>query len=184
MSHRVIHPAQQGARLSWLNDLFEQVPALDAAPAVRELIPVPEAVESEFIDLDDADALQLIEAMRRQLLAQFDSPDTLFYLDPPYVHGTRTLGNPYCAKHRYAFELDDDAHRGMAEALHEVEGMVVLSGYPCALYDNELFGDWERHERATHADGARDRTEVVWLNPACSAALERSRGGLFAEVAA
>lgn len=25
------------------------------------------------------------------------------------------------------------------------------------------------------------RTEVVWLNPACSAALERSRGGLFAE---
>lgn len=119
-----------------------------------------------------------------ELLAQFDSPETLFYLDPPYVHGTRTLGNPHCAKHRYAFELDDDAHRGMAEALHEVEGMVVLSGYPCPLYDNELFGDWERHERATHADGARDRTEVVWLNPACSAALQRSRGGLFAEVAA
>lgn len=32
--------------------------------------------------------------------------------------------------------------------------------------------------------GARKRTEVVWLNPACSAALERSRGGLFAEHAA
>lgn len=28
------------------------------------------------------------------------------------------------------------------------------------------------------------RTEVVWLNQACSAALERSRGGLFAGHAA
>jgi len=119
-----------------------------------------------------------------ELLTQFDSPSTLFYLDPPYVHGTRTLGNPHCAKHKYAFELDDDMHRGMAEVLHDLRGMVVLSGYPCALYDIELFPGWERHERATHADGARDRTEVVWLNPACSAALHRSRGGLFAEAAA
>lgn len=114
-----------------------------------------------------------------ELLAQFDSSDTLFYLDPPYVHGTRALGNPHCAKHQYAFELDDDGHRGMAEALHEVAGMVVLSGYACPLYDDELFADWERHERVAHADGARERTEVVWLNPACSAALARSRGGLF-----
>lgn len=61
--------------------------------------------------------------------------------------------------------------------------MVVLSGYSCALYDVELFVGWERHERATHADGARDRTEVVWLNPACSKARKRSQGRLFAEVA-
>jgi DNA adenine methylase len=61
--------------------------------------------------------------------------------------------------------------------------MVVLSGYPSELYTG-LLGDWERHQRKALADGARERTEVVWLNPACSAALHRSRGGLFAEEAA
>ncbi len=118
-----------------------------------------------------------------ELLVEFDTPETLFYLDPPYVHSTRTLGNPHCAKHRYAYEMDDEAHRGLADALRKTKGMVVLSGYPCALYE-ELFADWERFERAALADGARARTEVVWLNPACSAALELSRGGLFAGHAA
>jgi hypothetical protein len=38
--------------------------------------------------------------------------------------------------------------------------------------------------RISGGRGTSLRTEVVWLNPACSAALHRSRGGLFAEVAA
>ena len=50
--------------------------------------------------------------------------------------------------------------------------MVVLSGYPSALY-SELYPDWQRHERKAMADGGRARTEVVWLNPACAAALEQ-----------
>jgi DNA adenine methylase len=57
--------------------------------------------------------------------------------------------------------------------------MVVLSGYDSALY-NEALHDWERRECLAHADGARPRTEVVWLNPACSAALSRARAPLFA----
>ena len=32
-------------------------------------------------------------------------------------------------------------------------------------------------ETASLADGARPRTEVLWLNPACAAALERERAG-------
>ena len=45
--------------------------------------------------------------------------------------------------------------------------MVVLSGYPCDLYDNALRG-WKRVERTALADGALRRTEVLWLNPACA----------------
>jgi DNA adenine methylase len=109
------------------------------------------------------------------LLGEFDGPETLFYVDPPYVHSTRTLGNPHCAKHRYREEMRDDDHRRLGEQLRSLEGMVVLSGYPCDLYDLELFPDWQRHERRHLADGARPRTEVVWLNPACVAALTASR---------
>lgn len=116
------------------------------------------------------------------LMARTDRPDTLFYVDPPYPHGTR--GNCRGVRQKYAQELTDDDHRRLAGVLQDLQGMVVLSGYPCELYDRELFAGWERHERRALADGGRARTEVVWLNPACSAALQRARGGLFAEVAA
>lgn len=52
---------------------------------------------------------------------------------------------------------------------------MVLSGYPCALYDEELYADWQRVERPHLADGGRPRTEVLWINAACQAALERTR---------
>ena len=82
----------------------------------------------------------------------------------------------------YRHEMDDAAHRAFALLAHGLKGMAVVSGYPCQLYD-ELFSAWERFERPSFADGARERTEVVWINAACAAALHRSRGGLFAEVA-
>ncbi len=107
------------------------------------------------------------------LMARTDGPSTLFYVDPPYPLSTR--GNARGVRQKYAQELTDEDHRRLADVLHDLQGMVVLSGYPCELYDRELFAGWERHERLALADGARKRVEVVWLNPACSAALEQQR---------
>ena len=42
----------------------------------------------------------------------------------------------------------------------------MVSGYRCPLYD-ELFADWQRVDIATHADGARGRTESLWLSGRC-----------------
>lgn len=103
---------------------------------------------------------------------QHDRPETLTYADPPYPHATRNMNRGNAA---YAHEMTDDDHRRLAEVLHEAEGMVVLSGYPCELYDSELYPDWDRRERPHLADGARPRTEVLWLNPAASEALRGSR---------
>lgn len=123
--------------------------------------------------IENCDALELIPRM--------DGPGALFFLDPPYVHSTRSsLAGRSSKTHGYRHELTDEQHRELAGVLHAVDGMVVLSGYPCDLYDQALYADWERFERRHPAEGGRMRTEVVWLNPACSAALERSRGGLFA----
>jgi DNA adenine methylase len=71
--------------------------------------------------------------------------------------------------------MTDDDHRRLAAVLHDVEGMVVVSGYPCELYDKDLYRDWRRHERLHMADGARPRKEVLWINPTCVAALDRDR---------
>lgn len=133
---------------------------------------VPAFVERlRGVSIESRDALYL--------MARTDGPGTLFYVDPPYPHSTR--GNARGVRQKYAQELTDDDHRRLAGVLQDLQGMVVLSGYPCELYDRELFSGWERHECAALADGGRKRMEVVWLNPACSAALDRGRGGLFAE---
>lgn len=109
-----------------------------------------------------------------EIIAQQDSAETLFYCDPPYPMQTRSERQRYAGK-GYRHEMTDDDHRALAQQLRAARGMVVLSGYPCALYDAELYPDWEREERPALADGAKPRTEVLWLNPAASAALRRTR---------
>lgn len=111
------------------------------------------------------------------VMATHDGPGTLHYVDPPYVHATRSLANPHCAKHRYRHELNDAGHESLLDALCGLAGMVILSGYPHPLYDDALTG-WRRVERAALADGARERIEVLWINPAATAALERARSGV------
>jgi DNA adenine methylase len=117
------------------------------------------------------------------VIAQHDGPQTLFYLDPPYMHETRSAGavNHFDIKYRmYRYEMSDADHGRLLEVICAVEGMVVLSGYSAPLYEQQL-GSWRRLEVDAYADGARERTEVLWLNPACAAALDRDRnhGSLF-----
>ena len=95
-----------------------------------------------------------------------DGPETLHYCDPPYVLDTRTASNGY------EHDFTNADHERLAECLHGLDGMVVLSGYPSALYDR-LFGGWKRIERDALADGAKPRREVLWLNTTASSALER-----------
>jgi DNA adenine methylase len=94
----------------------------------------------------------------QQVMEQHDGPETLHYCDPPYPAATRTSADGY------RNEMTDDDHRRFAEVARSMQGYVFVSGYRCELYD-ELFGDWRRVDYATHADGARDRVESLWLSP-------------------
>lgn len=118
------------------------------------------------------------------VIEQQDSPQTLHYCDPPYVHETRSASVVRTGK-GYRHEMTADDHCDLAKVLHAAKGMVIVSGYEGDLY-TELFAGWERSTRRALADGALERTEVLWLNPACAEALHRGAGQspLFAEVAA
>jgi DNA adenine methylase len=107
----------------------------------------------------------------RLVMAHHDRPNTLHYVDPPYVHSTRSLKVRH-NDHRksYKHELTDDQHAELASFLRDLRGMVIVSGYPCPLYE-ELFGNWHCIERAAFADGARPRIEALWLNDAAFGAL-------------
>ena len=98
------------------------------------------------------------------LMLQHDTPQTLFYVDPPYPHSTRNMNLGNAA---YAHELTDSDHRALAKCLRSLRGIVMLSGYRCDLYD-ELWGDWECRKKDHFADGARRRVECLWVNAAAS----------------
>ncbi|MDZ5448914.1 DNA adenine methylase [Labrys sp. ZIDIC5] len=109
------------------------------------------------------------------VMATHDGPTTLHYVDPPYLPETRARGNKYdLAWRMYRHELTPADHEELLVFLCELEGMVVLSGYPAPLYD-ELLPDWRRIETVAMADGARERTEVLWINPQACAALDQAR---------
>lgn len=105
-----------------------------------------------------------------QVMAAHDRPATLHYVDPPYMPSTRSEkrrrgGAKY---HSYKFDMEEAGHVRLLEFIQSLEGMVLISGYPHDLYDEMLCG-WERREFAALADGAKERVEVVWLNPAAAA---------------
>jgi DNA adenine methylase len=95
-----------------------------------------------------------------RVIERYDSTETLFYIDPPYTQGTRGSS----ANRAYRHEMGDEEHKALADALHSVKGMVVLSGYQSSLYD-AFFPNWVKLSKETFADGSRKRTETVWLNP-------------------
>ncbi|ENT4348514.1 TPA: DNA adenine methylase [Pseudomonas aeruginosa] len=116
------------------------------------------------------------------IMLAHDTAQALHYVDPPYMHDTRVRG---AQKGRYyRHELDDDQHAELLSILNQLTGMVVLSGYPSELYQAHLEG-WTMNStsaRISAGRGSDTRTECLWINPACMAAL--SRRGLPLEVTA
>lgn len=93
------------------------------------------------------------------VINRYDSPETLFYCDPPYPHQARGDNNAY------KYEMTDDEHYELATVLKQVKGKVALSSYHCKLMD-ELYHDWQVIEGPTKLVHSvkQPRTEVLWVN--------------------
>ena len=103
--------------------------------------------------------VQIENAPALDVIARYDTPRTLFYLDPPYVHDSRGDATAY------GHEMTDDDHRELADLLHRIQGRAVLSGYRSALYD-ELFDDWycvDAPEKLCNSSKGK-RRESLWMN--------------------
>lgn len=122
--------------------------------------------------IENRDALAVME--------RHDGPSTLHYVDPPYMPETRCgHGAQGAWRYRaYRHEMTAEGHDRLLRALLGLRGMVMISGYPHPLYDTAL-GGWERREFEALADGAKKRTEVVWMNPVLMDAHRNRPGPLF-----
>ena len=92
----------------------------------------------------------------------YDDRSTLFYCDPPYIHGTRGDDKAY------GHEMTDRQHRELAKALNAASGLVAISNYDCAADAGTLYPTpkWRVHTAAARTiHSTKDkRTEVVWTN--------------------
>ena len=112
---------------------------------------IPPAVERlRGVVVERGDAMKVIE--------RYDSKDALFYVDPPYVGGTRpTNKNGYL--HEMAGEGD---HVRLLEALNEIDGSVVLSGYESDVY-KDMLKEWKTYKKATTTNRHGSVTECLWV---------------------
>jgi len=95
------------------------------------------------------------------IIRLYDSKDTLFYCDPPYVHDTRGDTKSY------GYEMTDDEHRKLAKVLNSIKGLAAISNYQCDLMD-ELYPSpkWKKHFsplKTIHSTKDK-RQEVLWIN--------------------
>jgi len=109
-----------------------------------------------------ADRLLRVQIENRpalEVIQLYDSEETLFYCDPPYVHEARGDTKSY------QFEMDDRQHRELAQVLGRVKGRVAISGYRCQLMD-ELYAGWRVEEAPVKNCHSvkQPRTEALWMN--------------------
>jgi DNA adenine methylase len=108
------------------------------------------------VQIENRDALTVMR--------DYDSPQTTFYLDPPYPGETRRL-----SLNAYRHEMTDDHHEQMVGLALTLAGAVVLSGYETPLYDVLEEACWRKIHRSVHARGAsagdKARSEVLWIKP-------------------
>lgn len=94
-----------------------------------------------------------------QMFDAYDSPETVWYLDPPYFDSNV-----------YEHKMDRAAHREMCEHIFTLDGFVALSGYDNSVYESypwDSIESWDMASRvAAQQDGTqkyRERTEFLWI---------------------
>ena len=91
----------------------------------------------------------------------YDSPRTLYYCDPPYLHETR--GDTKA----YGYEMTNRQHEELAEVLNSAAGKVAISNYQCELmgilYPAPKWFKTTGLERTIHSTKDK-RSEALWTN--------------------
>jgi DNA adenine methylase len=100
-----------------------------------------------------------------EVIQMQEGPNTLFYLDPPYMHETRYNTDEY-GDH----EMSSDDHRELLECLSRCKGKFMISMYMHQMYDDfaKRCGwnrfDFDLPNNAAGGASKRRMMECVWMN--------------------
>lgn len=129
---------------------------------------------NDFPQITERFAEVIIEmTFAERLMTRFDSPETLIYLDPPYVKSTRNKGTNYQGRNDYSCEMEDDYHQVLLVVCLQLKSKIIISGYDHPIY-NDLLNSWHRLEievtsaiagsQTNPGDINMKRTEIIWSN--------------------
>lgn len=85
----------------------------------------------------------------QECIKRYDSKDTLFYCDPPYLD----------TEHYYDNTFGQEDHYKLAEILHGIKGKAMVSHYQNGLYD-EMYKGWNRYEYQSFKGSCKSNGEV------------------------
>ena len=138
-----------GEKVGWKND----VQGRERAYAAQDWIHLPDKI------MQAAERLRGVQIENRpavDVIGKFNHENVLIYCDPPYMLETRH-------GKQYRYEMDNDAHRELLEALLCHKGFVLISGYDTELYRDMLAG-WNRYEKDAYSQVCSKKREVLWAN--------------------
>jgi DNA adenine methylase len=111
------------------------------------------------VQIENMDSLKLI--------TKYDNEDTLFYLDPPYIHETRKM------TYQYAHEMVNSQHEQLVDVLLNIKGKAILSGYAHEIYNRLIDNGWrkvflgefvKRSVKTVGKEINEKGDEFVWVN--------------------
>lgn len=130
---------------------------------------------SSFLRNIDENLPDVVERLRQvqienldiiELLNKYDTEDTLFYLDPPYVAKTRVADDVYDK------EMPIEKHQELVDKILILKGKVIMSGYDNEVYDKlvqhgwrkVLLGEYVNRNGEKEKKKTKTKEEYLWMN--------------------
>lgn len=104
-------------------------------------------LRSRNLEINNTDALAIMKT--------YDSPDTLHYVDPPYL--------PTLRKSKYKHEFSTEDHQHLLEFLLNLKGKIIISGYQNDIYTSKL-ANWRTETKEAITTSGKRKKEYLWMN--------------------
>lgn len=131
--------------------------SLDVSKWLSKIKGLPEVVARlQTVQIDNRDLFEMLKI--------YDSADTLFFIDPPYLPDVRTGTSDY------RFEMTHHEHELLSVRLASIKGKFILCGYEHPdmdeWYPADKFVKVAGPDRATNLAKSKSAAtrEMVWLN--------------------
>lgn len=102
------------------------------------------------VQIERDDALKIID--------RYDTPNTLFYLDPPYIEEVLN------SAHRYRHTMTRKQHIELLTKIRHVQGMVIISMMEHEIY-TAMLQHWPHDYLETITQNGKYVREYIWMSP-------------------